>query len=67
MLVIIVPEVKMRYEVFLTGWDQKIISTFFLIKFQYEFESVHFYKKKKINILQNIKWHLKYGGLHIEL
>lgn len=47
MLVIIVPEVKMRYEVFLTGWDQKIISTFFLIKFQYEFESVHFYKKKK--------------------
>lgn len=57
----------MRYEVFLTGWDQKIISTFFLIKFQYEFESVHFYKKKKINILQNIKWHLKYGGLHIEL
>ena len=48
MLVIIVPEVKMRYEVFLTGWDQKIISTFFLIKFQYEFESVHFYKKKKL-------------------
>lgn len=56
----------MRYEVFLTGWDQKIISTFFLIKFQYEFESVHF-DKKKINILQNIKWHLKYGGLHIKL
>lgn len=24
-------------------------------------------KKKKINILQNIKWHLKYGGLHIKL
>ena len=23
--------------------------------------------KKKINILQNIKWHLKYGGLHIKL
>ena len=67
MLVIIVPEVKMRYEVFLTGWDQKIIPTFFLIKFQYEFESVHFYNKKKINILQNIKWHLKYGGLHIKL
>lgn len=51
---------------FLTGWDQKIISTFILIKFQCEFESVHFYKKK-INILQNIKWHLKYGGLHIKL